>query len=168
MGAYELPLAHPLTGAGAGGATSEFLPEPAPLPIDPELSFRPVPPQRPLTVQQVSVPPIYVNAAATGANSGASWTDAYPTLQQALDAATSGSEIWVAAGVYIPSQRTDPADPLTVTFALKNGVAIYGGFNGPRPAQLDRQFHHPERRHWAGRSQHRRKFHHGGLASNAR
>ncbi|HEY3344307.1 MAG TPA: hypothetical protein VGJ97_05240, partial [Anaerolineaceae bacterium] len=65
----------------------------------------------------------YVNHGASGANTGGAWTDAYQDLQSALHDATC-TEIWVAAGTYTPgTQRTD-------TFQLKNGVAIYGGFDG--------------------------------------
>ncbi len=50
---------------------------------------------------------------------------AYTDLQTALAAATSGDEIWVAAGTY----RPDPSDR-TKSFLMKNGVGIYGGFAG--------------------------------------
>ncbi|MBI5351847.1 MAG: hypothetical protein HZB50_04340 [Chloroflexi bacterium] len=68
----------------------------------------------------------YVKADATGANNGSSWTNAYTDLQSALSVASSGDEIWVAAGTYKPTLGTDR----TVAFALKKGVAIYGGFAG--------------------------------------
>ncbi|HEX5837368.1 MAG TPA: choice-of-anchor Q domain-containing protein, partial [Anaerolineales bacterium] len=38
----------------------------------------------------------------------------------------SGDEIWVATGVYKPTSGTDRS----VSFVLKNGVAVYGGFAG--------------------------------------
>jgi hypothetical protein len=67
---------------------------------------------------------IYVDADADGANDGSSWTDAYTDLQDALDAATGGGEIWVAEGVYTPSNTSDRS----ATFDLWNGMALYGGF----------------------------------------
>ena len=76
----------------------------------------------------------YVNANATGANNGSSWADAFTSLQDALETACSGAEIWVAAGTYYPtadpSGNKTPADARTKAFVMKNGVAIYGGFNG--------------------------------------
>jgi len=65
---------------------------------------------------------IYVDAAATGANNGTSWDDAYTNLQTALSGAVSGDQIWVAEGVYTPGiDRTS-------TFELQDGVSMYGGF----------------------------------------
>ncbi|MHC4665403.1 MAG: hypothetical protein ACYS9T_05525, partial [Planctomycetota bacterium] len=71
---------------------------------------------------------VYVDAGATGENNGTNWTDAYNELHRALAVASSGDEVWVAKGTYIPSHLTDPYDPRTATFQLINGVALYGGF----------------------------------------
>ncbi len=74
---------------------------------------------------------IYVDASATGAGTGASWTDAYTTLQDARIAATSGDQIWVAAGVYYPDEGGGMTnDDRTMTFTLIDDVAVYGGFAG--------------------------------------
>jgi len=72
---------------------------------------------------------IYVDAEAMGANNGACWEDAYTDLQPALDRAVIGDQIWVAAGTYTPSHEFSPGDPRSATFQLKNGVALYGGFD---------------------------------------
>ena len=77
----------------------------------------------------------YVDASATGARTGQSWEDAFPTLQSALVGASAGDEIWVAAGTYTPDVgfgQTDN-DP-TSTFLLRSGVAVYGGFAGGETA----------------------------------
>ncbi|GAB4404612.1 MAG: hypothetical protein OHK0053_30210 [Microscillaceae bacterium] len=78
---------------------------------------------------------IYVDASAAGANNGSSWTDAYNSLQSALAIAASGDEIWVADGVYKPSQAIDidginGAEAREKTFQVPAGVALYGGFAG--------------------------------------
>ncbi|UCC29238.1 MAG: S8 family serine peptidase, partial [Phycisphaerales bacterium] len=69
---------------------------------------------------------IYVDADAAGNNDGSSWVDAFNDLQEALAVSVSYDQIWVAAGTYLPTSGTDR----TATFQLKNGVAVYGGFDG--------------------------------------
>lgn len=71
------------------------------------------------------VGPIFVDASAMGRADGTTWRDAFPDLRQALAAAVSGDEIWVAAGVYRPSS-SDRA----VSFEIRDGVELYGGFAG--------------------------------------
>jgi len=78
---------------------------------------------------------IYVDWAAAGINDGSSWMDAYTDLQDALAAAVTGDQVWVAEGIYKPTTDTDR----TATFHLETGVAIYGGFpeNGGTWEELD-------------------------------
>jgi hypothetical protein len=84
---------------------------------------------------------IYVNDDAPGANNGTTWNDAYTKLQDALAAAVSGDEIWVAEGVYYPDEGGGMTDnDRTATFQLKNGVRLYGGFNGSETNGSDRSF----------------------------
>ncbi|UCE61514.1 MAG: S8 family serine peptidase [Phycisphaerales bacterium] len=79
---------------------------------------------------------LYVDLNATGQGTGLTWADAFTDLQQGLAMASSLSvpdgdlAIWIAAGTYTPSFRTDPADPRTATFQLVNDVHVYGGFAG--------------------------------------
>ena len=67
---------------------------------------------------------IYVKPNAQG--DGTSWENATGNLQKALQSATEGTQVWVAAGTYTPTMGTDR----TVSFELPSGVAIYGGFQG--------------------------------------
>jgi predicted outer membrane repeat protein len=77
---------------------------------------------------------VYVSAGAAGANDGTSWADAFTSLQSALSAAVSGDEIWVVAGTYKPTTTTNRS----ASFALKNGVGIYGGFVGSEVSRTER------------------------------
>jgi hypothetical protein len=74
--------------------------------------------------------PIYVDASASGAGTGDSWADAYNFLQNGLEHALSGDQVWVAAGIYYPDDGGPPDNDPYTTFMLKNGVEIYGGFAG--------------------------------------
>ncbi|MEP6485581.1 MAG: tandem-95 repeat protein [Rudaea sp.] len=67
----------------------------------------------------------FVNASATGANDGSSWTNAYTNPQSAL-ADKACKEVWVAKGIYKPTSGTDPK----VTFLVPSYVQMYGGFSG--------------------------------------
>ncbi len=54
---------------------------------------------------------LYVDDDAQGSNNGASWQDAFLCLQNALEVANAGDEIWVAKGVHRPTARIGrPAD----------------------------------------------------------
>ena len=96
------------------------------------------------TVNVLSASIIYVDASAGGANNGSSWANAYTDLQDAISAASSGDEIWIAAGVYKPSVQIDldgdGPDPREVTFQIPNGVMLYGGFAGGEASLEDRDW----------------------------
>ncbi len=86
-----------------------------------------------LTVSSLQAQIIYVNSAATGANTGLNWNDAFTDLNPALQAAPPGFgiQIYVAAGTYIPVQpagATATCDERDESFILKNGVELLGGF----------------------------------------
>ncbi len=67
----------------------------------------------------------FVDASATGANTGTTWGDAYDDLNSALIDSRCG-EIWVARGIYTPTKGADR----TATFRLLPGQSVYGGFAG--------------------------------------
>lgn len=78
---------------------------------------------------------IYVNQAATGANNGSSWANAYTDLSDAMAMAIAGDEIWVATGSYLPTRDRNyialaAGARQDATFKLPPGVSTYGGFAG--------------------------------------
>jgi len=72
------------------------------------------------------------NGLTTG-NCNGNWANAC-TLQRALAVAVSGDEIWVKEGVHYPGATR------TAAFALKNGVAVYGGFAGTETQRSQRNW----------------------------
>ena len=79
---------------------------------------------------------IYVDLEAAGNNDGTSWQGAFTDLHPALESAIAGDQIWVAAGTYHPSvEYCGTGDNRYKSFQLKNGVAVYGGFD-PSKAML--------------------------------
>lgn len=80
----------------------------------------------------------HVATSGDDANSGSTWPSAFRSLQHALSVATAGDEIWISAGTYYPNDP-DPANLVrTQAFALKNGVAVYGGFAGTESSLAER------------------------------
>ena len=76
----------------------------------------------------------YVKPIAAGAGNGSSWSDASFDLQGMINASSVGDTLWVATGVYLPTDdplgNSNPSDARDKTFRLKEGVGVYGGFSG--------------------------------------
>jgi hypothetical protein len=70
----------------------------------------------------------YVKYHSGGTHDGTSWASAFDKVQDAIDVASSGDEIWVASGTYVEN--------LTLT----GGVAMYGGFAGTESARSQRNW----------------------------
>lgn len=81
---------------------------------------------------------LYVDSGlVTGAGDGSSWADAFQGeggLQAALAAASSGDQIFVAEGLYLPSS----SGSRTATFQLASGVEVYGSFLGTEDTPEER------------------------------
>jgi predicted outer membrane repeat protein len=78
----------------------------------------------------------FVQQAATGTNTGTSWNNAFTDLQTALATASNGDMIWVAKGTYTPTSSTDK----TISFYMKNGLKMYGGFLGTETILSERNW----------------------------
>lgn len=70
---------------------------------------------------------IYVRPTGRNTNAGSSWATAKLTVQAAIDAASSGSEVWVASGTYVQC------------ITLKAGVSVYGGFAATETLRTQRK-----------------------------
>lgn len=96
-----------------------------------------------LNIIKEAVTIFYVNGSKAINGDGSSWSKAFNNLDSALAAASATfdfDEIWVATGVYKPSQVYAPQGvvggaygvntPRLRTFNLPENTAIYGGFSG--------------------------------------
>lgn len=72
------------------------------------------------------IPVVYVNGTAAEGGDGRSWSAAFRTLDEAL-ALPGASEIWVAAGTYVPG---GDAPGNGSTYWMRCDVRIFGGFAG--------------------------------------
>ncbi|MFG0328685.1 MAG: choice-of-anchor Q domain-containing protein [Phycisphaerales bacterium] len=78
---------------------------------------------------------VFVNDDAPPGGDGTSWASAYNDLATAIQTAPIPSEIWVAEGVYHPDQGTGDRE---LSFELRNGLALLGGFSGAETRARDR------------------------------
>ncbi len=76
---------------------------------------------------------IFVDQNATGDQSGTSWTHAYRNLEAAIEAASTGDQIWVAQGTYFPFDFETEEQGFfnwRYTFNFNKDIEVYGGFLG--------------------------------------
>ena len=72
-----------------------------------------------------------MNINVTSAGDGSSWNTAFDNVQDALESALIGGEIWVAQGAYYPDIGLNQVDnDVASTFTIKEGIKLYGGFDG--------------------------------------
>ncbi|RIV21221.1 hypothetical protein DYU11_17520 [Fibrisoma montanum] len=78
----------------------------------------------------------FVKPVASGTGDGSSWSNASADLQAIINASNAGDQVWVAAGTYKPGGNANT--DRTISFSMKNGVALYGGFEGTETALSER------------------------------
>ncbi|HMM12669.1 MAG TPA: hypothetical protein PKE03_11300, partial [Bacteroidales bacterium] len=81
----------------------------------------------------------YVTVSGAGLKTGLDWANAYDgtQLQSAINESCV-NEVWVARGYYYPNVEVGGTGERYRTFQMKNGVAIYGGFEGNESQVSDR------------------------------
>lgn len=75
----------------------------------------------------------YVTATRSDQGDGLSWETAAASVQSVLDRASPGDQVWIASGIYHPTEERQDASgnsPALTSFLLRDGVSIYGGFSG--------------------------------------
>ncbi len=87
---------------------------------------------------------VYVSELGAGAKDGSSWDNAldgntfqsshYSKLAEAMSSAAPYTQFWLASGTYLTCDDSDASK----CFALKEGVAVYGGFAGTEASPADR------------------------------
>ena len=81
----------------------------------------------------------YVNAAAGAGGDGFTWGTAFQDLQEALDAAKTDDQIWIAEGTYYPSLDENGVVAMGKTnrFSFARDVQVMGGFPSTGNPTLD-------------------------------
>jgi predicted outer membrane repeat protein len=69
---------------------------------------------------------IYVKPNSNNNNNGKNWVQAYTSINDALSNSQVGSQIWVAKGIYLPTNSNDR----DIAYEIKKGIKLYGGFEG--------------------------------------
>ena len=87
----------------------------------------------------------YVKPQKEGLGDGSSWDNAMDDIQKAINdlaekATTPGEkgEVWVAAGTYEVNQRIHKDNTAPVSLLMKNGISVYGAFEGNEKSRSER------------------------------
>ena len=87
----------------------------------------------------------YVKPKKVGKGDGSSWENATNDIQGAINdlaekATTPGEkgEVWVAAGIYEVNQRIHNDNTAPISLLMKNGISVYGAFEGNETSRSKR------------------------------
>jgi hypothetical protein len=76
---------------------------------------------------------IYVIQGSNG--DGTTWENAFGNLNDAIQKANFGDQIWVTKGTYVPTTTNDRK----ISFQIKDGIEVYGGFIGSETVLTERK-----------------------------
>ena len=83
-----------------------------------------------------------VNASSPAVSpDGKTWKTAYHKVQDAINELARSKqpgEVWVAHGTYEPSELMVSGENSTAAFVMKDGISVYGGFNGTEDSRAER------------------------------
>ncbi|MCB0686115.1 MAG: hypothetical protein KDC53_06310 [Saprospiraceae bacterium] len=82
----------------------------------------------------------YVTPTGAGSMDGSSWINASDDLQDMINTAMEGDQIWVAQGSYLPTVSFGGATDRDKTFYINKNIQIYGGFSGGESFLNDRNW----------------------------
>ena len=85
----------------------------------------------------------YVKPQKVGKGDGSSWENATNDIQGAINdlaekAPGEKGEVWVAAGIYEVNQRIHNDNTAPVSLLMKNGISVYGAFEGNEKSRSKR------------------------------
>ncbi|MBD9016561.1 MAG: hypothetical protein EGR00_07725 [Prevotella sp.] len=85
----------------------------------------------------------YVKPQKEGKGDGSTWTDATDDIQWAINdlaekAPGEKGEVWVAAGTYVVKDRILNDASAPVSLLMKNGISVYGAFEGNEKSRSER------------------------------
>lgn len=85
----------------------------------------------------------YVKPQKEGKGDGSTWNDATDDIQWAINdlaekAPGEKGEVWVAAGTYVVKDRILNDASAPVSLLMKNGISVYGAFNGTEKRRSER------------------------------
>lgn len=79
----------------------------------------------------------FVTSSGSGTQDGSSWTNSISgnNVQATINTAVPGDQVWIGCGTYFPTTGTNRS----ISFSMKIGVEIYGGFQGNESLLSERQ-----------------------------
>ena len=85
----------------------------------------------------------YVKPKKVGTGDGSSWENAMGDIQGAINdlaekAPGEKGEVWVAKGTYVVNQRIHNDNTAPVSLLMKNGISVYGAFEGNEKSRSER------------------------------